>query len=233
MAESSLNSSVDQTYTEIVVVRHGETSWNAERKIQGHIDVELNDAGRQQAVRVAERLSKEPRISYVYSSDLKRAFETAQIIAAKCGNLEVITDPDLRERHLGDMQGLVYQEASKAFLSNRTDVDIPGGGESLDKLYDRCTSALQRIGDKHKGERVVVVTHGGAVRSYTALGVIRSLYERARPKARKVDKILNTSVNVFRLFDGDKWRIHVWGDVTHLDQTGFLKSGFGGDRTSG
>ncbi|XP_022573076.1 phosphoglycerate mutase-like protein 4, partial [Brassica napus] len=225
------SSSVDQTYAEIVVVRHGETSWNAERKIQGHIDVELNDAGRQQAVRVAERLSKEPKISYVYSSDLKRAFETAQIIAARCGNLEVLTDPHLRERHLGDMQGLVYQEASKirpiaykAFLSNRTDVDIPGGGESLDKLYDRCTSALQRIGDKHKGERVVVVTHGG---------VIRSMYERARPKARNVDKILNTSVNVFRLFDGDKWRIQVWGDVTHLDQTGFLKSGFGGDRTSG
>ncbi|KAF8053261.1 hypothetical protein N665_1442s0010 [Sinapis alba] len=65
------SSDVDQAYAEIVVVRHGETSWNAERKIQ------LNDAGRQQAVRVAERLSKEPKISYVYSSDLKRAFETA------------------------------------------------------------------------------------------------------------------------------------------------------------
>ena len=131
---------------------------------------------------------------------------------------------------------------------------IQGGGESLDKLYDRCTSALQRIGDKHQGfyifnrtyqysthvllsiahlvltcgdyegERVVVVTHGG---------VIRSLYERARPSARKVEKILNTSVNVFRLFDGDKWTIQVWGDVSHLDQTGFLQSGFGGDRTSG
>ncbi|CAF1873226.1 BnaC04g56920D [Brassica napus] len=101
--------------------------------------------------------SKEPKISYVYSSDLKRAFETAQIIAAKCGTLEILTDPDLRERHLGDMQGLVYQEASKlrpeaykAFSSNCTDVDIPGGGESLDKLYDRCTSALQRIGNKHQ-----------------------------------------------------------------------------------
>ncbi|WZY70367.1 hypothetical protein YC2023_002607 [Brassica napus] len=196
--------SVGEGYAEIVVVRHGETSWNAERKIQGHLDVELNDAGRQQA---------------------------DKIIAAKCGNLEVLTDPALRERHLGDMQGLVYQEASKlrpeaykAFSSNRTDVDIPGGGESLDKLYDRCTSALQRIGDKHQGERVVVVTHGG---------VIRSLYERARPSARKVEKILNTSVNVFRLFDGDKWTIQVWGDVSHLDQTGFLQSGFGGDRTSG
>ncbi|CDY23006.1 BnaC07g31810D [Brassica napus] len=216
MAESSLNSSVDQTYTEIVVVRHGETYWNAERKIQGHIDVELNDAGRQQAVRVC--------VFYFFNSFVFLILlETAQIIAAKC---------------------LVYQEASKirpiaykAFLSNRTDVDIPGGGESLDKLYDRCTSALQRIGDKHKGERVVVVTHGGGGLFHymvsTALGVIRSLYERARPKARKVDKILTTSVSVFRLFDGDKWRIHVWGDMTHLDQTGFLKSGFGGDRTSG
>ncbi|KAF8116356.1 hypothetical protein N665_0019s0036 [Sinapis alba] len=109
--------------------------------------------------------------------------------------MKVLTDHDLRERHLGDMQSLVYQEASKlrpeafkAFSSNRTDIDIPGGGESLDKLYDRCTSALQRIGDKHQGERVVVVTHGG---------VIRSLYERARPSARKVEKILNTSA--FRL----------------------------------
>ncbi|CAF2018635.1 unnamed protein product, partial [Brassica napus] len=200
------SSSVDQTYTEIVVVRHGETYWNAERKIQGHIDVELNDAGRQQAVRVC--------VFYFFNS-----FVFLILLVVK---------------HLGDMQGLVYQEASKirpiaykAFLSNRTDVDIPGGGESLDKLYDRCTSALQRIGDKHKG---------GGLFHYmvsTALGVIRSLYERARPKARKVDKILTTSVSVFRLFDGDKWRIHVWGDMTHLDQTGFLKSGFGGDRTSG
>ncbi|CAN6912815.1 unnamed protein product, partial [Brassica oleracea] len=138
------SSSVDQTYTEIVVVRHGETSWNAERKIQGHIDVELNDAGRQQAVRVC--------VFYFFNG-----FVFLILLVVK---------------HLGDMQGLVYQEASnirliayKAFLSNRTDVDIPGGGESLDKLYDRCTSALQRIGDKHKGERVVVVTHGGAVRS--------------------------------------------------------------------
>ncbi|KAG7560333.1 Histidine phosphatase superfamily clade-1 [Arabidopsis thaliana x Arabidopsis arenosa] len=231
MEESRFDCEEDLDYAEIVVVRHGETSWNAERKIQGHLDVELNDAGRQQAQRVAERLSKEPKISHVYSSDLKRAFETAQIIAAKCGKLEVLTDRDLRERHLGELQGLVYQEASKirpeaykAFSSNRTDVDIPGGGESLDKLYDRCTTALQRIGDKHKGERVVVVTHGG---------VIRSLHERARPSARKVEKILNTSVNVFRLFDGEKWTIQVWGDVSHLDQTGFLQSGFGGDRTSG
>ncbi|CAN1311556.1 Phosphoglycerate mutase-like protein 4 [Linum perenne] len=90
MSESNSNSSsAHPTYTEIVVVRHGETEWNAGRKIQGHTDVELNEAGRQQAALVAERLSNEPKISAVYSSDLKRAFYTAQEIAKRCGGLEL------------------------------------------------------------------------------------------------------------------------------------------------
>ncbi|CBI41111.3 unnamed protein product, partial [Vitis vinifera] len=72
-----------------IVVRHGETAWNADGRIQGHLDVELNEAGRQQAAAVADRLSKGPRISAVYSSDLKRAFETAQAIATSCGRFEV------------------------------------------------------------------------------------------------------------------------------------------------
>ncbi|XVF15593.1 hypothetical protein REPUB_Repub09cG0167800 [Reevesia pubescens] len=216
-------------YAEILVVRHGETEWNADGRIQGHLDVELNEAGRQQAVSVADRLSKEPKISAVYTSDLKRALVTAETIAARCGELEVITDPDLRERNLGDLQGFVLREAAKlspkaykAFLSHRTDQDIPGGGESLDQLFHRCTSSLQRIGRKHKGERVVVVSHGG---------VIRSLYKRACPDRKSGGKVLNTSVNIFHLSD-DKWTIKSWGDVSHLDQTGYLKSGFGGDRTS-
>ncbi|GFP96943.1 phosphoglycerate mutase-like protein 4 [Phtheirospermum japonicum] len=80
------NGGTDETiigpnYAEIIVIRHGETEWNADRRIQGHLDVDLNDVGRQQAVAVAERLSKEPKISAVYSSDLKRAFYTAEIIA--------------------------------------------------------------------------------------------------------------------------------------------------------
>ncbi|KAK9009073.1 hypothetical protein V6N11_080545 [Hibiscus sabdariffa] len=221
---------MDGSYAEIVVVRHGETEWNADGRIQGHLDVELNEAGKQQAVLVADRLSKEPKISAVYSSDLKRALVTAETIAARCGGLEVITDPDLRERNLGDLQGIVFREAAKlspkahkAFLSRRTDQDIPGGGESLDHLFQRCTSSLQRIGKKHKGERVVVVSHGG---------VIRSLYQRACPNGKSGGKVLNTSVNIFHLSD-EEWTIKSWGDVSHLQQTGYLKSGFGGDKTSG
>ncbi|XP_022775211.1 phosphoglycerate mutase-like protein 4 isoform X1 [Durio zibethinus] len=229
MSDSN-SSCVDGAYAEIVVVRHGETEWNADGRIQGHLDVELNEAGREQAASVADRLSKEPKISAVYSSDLKRALVTAETIAARCGGLEVITDPDLRERNLGDLQGLVYREAAKlspkaykAFSSHRTDQDIPGGGESLDQLYHRCTSSLQRIGRKHKGERVVVVSHGG---------VIRSLNKRACPNGKSAGKVLNTSVNIFHLSD-EQWTIKSWGDVSHLDQTGYLKSGFGGDKTSG
>ncbi|KAJ4967511.1 hypothetical protein NE237_019360 [Protea cynaroides] len=225
------SSSVAPDYAEIIVVRHGETAWNADGRIQGHLDVELNEVGRQQAAAVADRLSKESKIAAVYSSDLKRALETAQIIASRCGPLEVIEDYELRERHLGDLQGSVLREAAKvkpkayeAFISARTDQELPGGGESIDQLHQRCTSTLQRIGGKHKGDRVVVVTHGG---------VIRRLYKRAVPKGKSPGKILNTSVNVFHLSDGEDWNLHTWGDVSHLSKTGFLETGFGGDKTSG
>ncbi|XP_011039205.1 PREDICTED: phosphoglycerate mutase-like protein 4 [Populus euphratica] len=223
--------SVDPTCAEIIVVRHGETVWNVDGRIQGHIDVELNEVGREQAAVVADRISREFKVSAVYSSDLKRAFETAEKIAAACGVAEVIKDPDLRERNLGDLQGLVLQEAAKvsavayrAFKSHRTNQDIPGGGESLDKLYDRCTSSLERIAAKHTGERVVVVTHGG---------VIRELYQRACPNGKSGGRVLNTSINIFHISDGDRWTIKTWGDVSHLNETGYLKSGFGGDKTSG
>ncbi|KAM7263445.1 hypothetical protein ACFE04_001128 [Oxalis oulophora] len=222
---------IDPNIAEIIVVRHGETEWNADGRLQGHLDVMLNDVGRQQAVLVAERLSREPRISAVYSSDLKRASETAETIATRCGVQEVVRDPDLRERHLGELQGLVYKEASvsnpkacQAVSSHRTDKEIPGGGESIDQLFHRCSSAMERISQKHKGERVVVVTHGG---------VVRSLYDRACPNGRSKGKVLNTSINIFHLSDPNKWVLKSWGDVGHLDGVGYLQSGFGGDRTSG
>ncbi|CAH1421054.1 unnamed protein product [Lactuca virosa] len=229
--DAELNS-VDRSFTEIVVVRHGETEWNAEKRIQGHLDIDLNDVGRQQAVAVAERLSGESKISAIYSSDLKRALETAETIANRCGGLQVIQDQTLRERHLGDLQGLVYSEAPKiktkayeALQSRHTNVEIPGGGESLDQLYKRCTSSLQTIASKHRGERVVVVTHGG---------VIRALHQRAYTgSGQRAGRILNVSVNVLHLSDPDRWVIKSWGDVSHLNGAGYLDSGFGGDRTSG
>ncbi|KAK1288260.1 hypothetical protein QJS10_CPB19g01514 [Acorus calamus] len=218
-------------YAEIVVVRHGETTWNASAKIQGHLDVELNEVGRQQAIATADRLSKERHVSAVYTSDLKRASETAEIIAKSCNLPEVIRDPELRERHLGDLQGLPYHDIAKlnpkayqAFCSHKSDQEIPGGGESLDQLHLRCTSALERIAKKHTGERVVVVNHGGTIREF---------YKRAAPRGLPMGKVMNASVNVFHISEnGDAWIIKTWGDISHLKGSGFLNNAFGGDGKS-
>ncbi|XP_074381603.1 phosphoglycerate mutase-like protein 4 isoform X2 [Apium graveolens] len=203
MATASISSDGDVesagfNYAEIIVIRHGETEWNANGRIQGHLEVGLNDNGRLQSAAVAERLSKEPKVSAIYSSDLRRALDTAEIIATSCGGLEVIKDPALRERHSGDLQGIVRHEAAminpkahKASLSRCKDQEIPS------------------IGDKHRGERVVVVTHGG---------VMRALHKRAYPHEH-AKKVWTTSVSVFHLSDDDEWNIKLWGDVSHFKKS--------------
>ncbi|CAN6478580.1 unnamed protein product [Victoria cruziana] len=222
---------IPSNVTEIVAVRHGETTWNSDGRIQGHLDSELNEFGRRQAVALSERLSKDPMIAAIYSSDLKRAAETANLISQKCESAEVILDAGLKERHLGDLQGLVFRDASKVapeayeiFVSSRTDLEIPGGGESLDQFHDRCISSLERIASKHLGQRIVVVTHGG---------VIREFFNRAAPRGSRRGRIHNASVNVLRISDKMEWNIKSWGDISHLDGVGYLGNAFGGDRTSG
>ncbi|KAL5063926.1 hypothetical protein RYX36_025663 [Vicia faba] len=210
----SLSSSSGTDFAEIIVVRHGQTIWNFQGKCQGQLDIELNEVGKQQAAAVADRLSKEPKISAVYSSDLKRALETAETIASRCGGLEVVKDLDLRERHMGSLQGLGFSESEKTnpigyniLKSRNENQEIPGGGESLDQLYERCKSALLRIGRKHIGERVVVVSHGAS---------IEVLYKWACADGKYAGNIRNASITVFHLYADDKWAVKVWADITHL-----------------
>ncbi|RLM60616.1 phosphoglycerate mutase-like protein 4 [Panicum miliaceum] len=220
-------------FTEVVIVRHGETSWNASRIIQGHMDAELNDIGRQQAVAVAHRLSREVKAAAIYSSDLKRAAETAQTIARICNLPNVVFDPALRERHIGDLQGMKFQDAAterpeayKAFMSHKRNQQIPGGGESLDQLSERCVSCLYNIVEKHKGERVIVVSHGGT---------IRELYRHASPTRPLHGKIHNTSVSVILVSDTTgRCIVKTCGDISHLQEAGagVLENAFGGDKNS-
>ncbi|TVU05532.1 hypothetical protein EJB05_48698, partial [Eragrostis curvula] len=206
-------------FTEVVIVRHGETSWNASRIIQvGHLDAELNDIGRQQAVAVAHRLSKEVKAAAIYSSDLKRAAETAETIARVCSLPNVVFDPALRERHIGDLQGMKLEvaaterpEAYKAFMSHKRNQQIPGGGESLDQLSERW-------------ERIIVVSHGGT---------IRELYRHASPMKPIRGKIHNTSASVI-LVSGTTGRciVKMVGDISHLQETAVLENAFGGDKAS-
>jgi broad specificity phosphatase PhoE len=139
--------------TTLLLVRHGETDWNAESRWQGHADVPLNDRGREQARRLAEELAVE-KLDAIYASDLARARETAEIVGAATG-VEVIADHDLREIDVGSRQGRTWSE-----IDDRPDWD----GEPHEVHAERVLRALRAIAERHPSQRVLVVTHGGSLR---------------------------------------------------------------------
>jgi broad specificity phosphatase PhoE len=142
--------------TTLLLVRHGETDWNAEGRLQGHTDRPLNDYGRRQAQELAERLAGEGADA-IYASDLKRATETAEIVGARLG-LPVVIDADLREKNWGNWEGLTGDER----------VLVEFEGESTADHRDRVLRAVRRIAGRHPGQRIVVVTHGGSLRRVQA-----------------------------------------------------------------
>jgi probable phosphoglycerate mutase len=142
--------------TELLLVRHGETDWNAEGRLQGHTDRPLTEHGRRQAAELAERLAAE-HVDAIYASDLSRAKETAEIVGARLG-LPVSVDAGLREKHWGNWEGLTGDERAT----------VEHEGESVADHRERVMAAVRRIVDRHPGERVVVVTHGGSLRRVQA-----------------------------------------------------------------
>ena len=142
--------------TTLLLVRHGETDWNAAGRLQGHTDRPLNVYGRRQARALADRLAGDG-IQAVYASDLARARETAEILGARLG-LDVVVDPDLREKDWGSWEGLTSDER----------VHVEFEGESTEAHRERVLRAVQRIVEAHPGERVAVVTHGGSLRRIQA-----------------------------------------------------------------
>lgn len=139
--------------TELILVRHGETDWNAERRWQGHADVPLNETGRAQSAALAEELASGEPLDAIYASDLSRARETGEIVARRLG-VELTLDADLREIDVGSRQGRTWMEI---------DDGPPWDGEEQDAHAERVLAALKRIGAAHEG-RVLVVTHGGSIR---------------------------------------------------------------------
>jgi broad specificity phosphatase PhoE len=138
--------------TTLLIARHGETEWNREERYQGHADPPLNETGRAQAEALAEKLAAEP-VQAVYSSDLRRAAETAEIVGARLG-LAVEHEPGLREIDVGSWQGL-----TKAQIDGR-----PWDGETYEQHADRVTQALHAIAARHPDGRVLVISHGGTLR---------------------------------------------------------------------
>lgn len=150
--------------TTILLVRHGETDWNLERRVQGHTDRPLNETGRGQANALAEVLEGEP-LDAVYSSDLVRAHETARIVAERKG-LDVTAIPELRERDFGTWEGLTDGEILERFPHAQH--GPWGDAESREEMFRRVHEALQRIAVAHPRGRVLVITHGGPVRAVLA-----------------------------------------------------------------
>jgi broad specificity phosphatase PhoE len=139
--------------TTLLLVRHGETDWNAEGRLQGHTDRPLSDYGRGQARRLAEELEGE-ELEAIYSSDLARARETAEIVGERLG-LPIALEPDLREKVWGTWEGLSAVERDR----------VEFVGESTEAHQERMLRALRRISERHPGNaRILVVTHGGSMR---------------------------------------------------------------------
>lgn len=153
----------------VLIVRHGETQWNADGRIQGQTDVHLSDRGEMQARALVPRLADE-LIAAVYASDLQRAWRTADL-AVEGRFVPVTRDPAWRELAFGAWEGLVYAEAAARdpeVASRRLRHPArtaPPGGEHLGDLLDRVRPALQAIQARHAGETVLIATHGGVVRA--------------------------------------------------------------------
>ena len=150
----------------LMLVRHGVTEWNAQRRYQGQTDVQLSDLGVRQAELVAERLAGE-KIDAVYASDLSRAWETARIIAGKSG-LEVFTEPRLRELKFGILEGLTFEEAEaqhpemiSAWLNDFN--NTPDGAETIQAFNARIVSLLDDLREKHDEQVLLLVGHGGSL----------------------------------------------------------------------
>jgi broad specificity phosphatase PhoE len=157
--------------TSIVLVRHGETDWNRERRFQGHADISLNEAGRRQAEALAGLLTVES-FAAAYASPLRRAVETAEIIAARLG-ITVEASDGLMEVDVGSWSGLTTTEVEQRFPDGYSvwTESRSGGwidGETYDELGVRVVAELLEIAKRHPGEHVLAVTHGGAIRSVLA-----------------------------------------------------------------
>jgi probable phosphoglycerate mutase len=201
-----------QKETRICLIRHGETAWNAELRIQGQRDLPLNETGLAQAKALSERLAAQ-HFEAIYSSDLLRARQTAEPLA---GGSPVRLEPQLRERNFGCCEGMTREEiaaddaaVAEALAARRPGYVLPGG-ESLEQHLDRVTACLSRLARRHAGQTIAVVTHGG---------VLDLVYRRVHGVAMERPRdfpLANASIN-WLIAAGDDWRIESWGDTSHLD----------------
>jgi len=199
--------------TRICIIRHGETDWNVQKRIQGHTDIPLNEVGRAQALAMAFNAAHH-RFQAIYSSDLLRATETAQVLAQREDH-EIKLLSQLRERHYGIFQGITAEQAESLYpvahahyVARDLGYDFETG-ESLSGFAERVAEGIDWMVRRHSGQTIAAVSHSG---------VLDVVYRRAtgRPLHTPRDfKIPNCGLNWFH-FDGQGWHLESWADRHHL-----------------
>lgn len=202
------------TVSRLILLRHGETLWNQENRIQGHRDSALNAKGLIQAEALAARLAGEA-FDALYSSDLGRAHQTAERIAARTGHT-IRLDAGMRERNLGMLEGLTRTEVQamhpEVYARYRTfgaEYIVPGG-ESAQQFISRVVVTFSILAREYAGRTVVAVTHGGVLDA-----MYRHVTRMPWDGERRVP-LLNASYNCFTCTREGEWSLPVWGDVAHL-----------------
>jgi 2,3-bisphosphoglycerate-dependent phosphoglycerate mutase len=205
--------------TRILAIRHGETAWNVGNRIQGQLDVPLNDTGRWQARRLGAALADET-IDVVYTSDLARAHETALALAGAGASADatrpLVADTGLRERHFGRFEGRTWSEIETDWpveserWRRRDPAFGPEGGETLTQFYERAVGTATRLASAHPGQTIALVAHGG---------VMDCLYRAAARvglQAPRSWQLGNASLNRL-LHTPDGFTLVGWSDTSHLD----------------
>ena len=212
--------------TRVVAIRHGETVWNAERRMQGQLDTALSERGRWQAGRVAGALAREG-IEAIFASDLARAFDTARAIAARLG-LPITTDAGLRERSFGVFQGFTYAEidarwpAEAARWRRHEPAFGPAEGETLHAFGARAVAACTRIAASQAGRSIAIVTHGGV------LDCLYRAASRIELGAARSWELGNATINRL-LYTPRGFTLVGWSDTAHLEDETPLDDGSEGD----
>lgn len=208
--------------THLYLVRHGQSAGNAEGRFGGHGATPLSELGRKQAQLTAKALAKE-RIQVVYSSDLQRAVESAEPLA-KLLKLKLHTSPAFRERHVGILEGLTFDESKAQHptdyyaLVNRSVDHVISGGESYRHLLRRITSKLHTILREHQGERIAIYSHTGAI-CYLTLHLLGAIHRGTKSTPWLITS--NCGINRFELRGRRNIRVLALNDTRHLmDVTG-------------